>query len=202
LKTAVPGNQRCANCPHYRKIDEQVCVQLPTYADNVALPAFARRCCCNRSISPARRAHSSKPAATGLLPWARHAGTRRQTDRRKDTVPFRRTCSSHYAAVPIKLDAEAITGLFMYLLRTSYICIHTYRQTLYKCYKTVINTDKHQGCSGAGTRRDGVPHIFSTGGTRPPLHHFFGLKFVQKLVHCYNLLLTETQCKIISVQQN
>jgi len=30
---------------------EQVCVQLPTYADNVALPAFAHR------------AHSSKPAA-------------------------------------------------------------------------------------------------------------------------------------------
>ena len=32
--------------------------------------------------------------------------------------------------------------------------------------------------------------------------HFFGLKFVQKLVHCRNWLLTETQCKIISVQQN
>jgi len=32
-----------------------------TYADNVALPAFARRCCSNRSISPACRAHSSKP---------------------------------------------------------------------------------------------------------------------------------------------
>jgi len=43
---------------------------------------------------------------------------------------------------------------------------------------------------------------FSTGGTRPPLPHFFGLKFVQKLVHCCYWLLTETQCKIISVQQN
>jgi len=56
---------------------QQVCVQLPTYADNVALPAFARRarrCCSNRSISPARRAHSSEPAAAGLLLWA-HAGT-------------------------------------------------------------------------------------------------------------------------------
>ena len=42
--------------------------QPPTYADNVALPAFARR-----------RAHSSKPAAAGLLLWA-HAGTDRQTD--------------------------------------------------------------------------------------------------------------------------
>ena len=43
---------------------QQVCVQLPTYADNVALPAFARRArrCC------------SEPAAADLLLWA-HAGT-------------------------------------------------------------------------------------------------------------------------------
>ena len=38
---------------------EQVCVQLPTSADNVALPAFAAAV----DRSPARRAHSSKPAA-------------------------------------------------------------------------------------------------------------------------------------------
>ena len=37
----------------------QVCVQLPTYADNVALPAFTGRCCNNRSKYPARRAHNS-----------------------------------------------------------------------------------------------------------------------------------------------
>jgi len=35
--------------------------QLPTYTDKLPLPAFAR------SISLARRAHSSKPAAAGLL---------------------------------------------------------------------------------------------------------------------------------------
>ena len=59
-----------------------------------------------------------------------------------------------------------------------------------------------QGCSGAGTRRgDGVPPLFSTGDASPTPPHFFGLKFVQKLVHCCNWLLTETQCKIISVQQ-
>ena len=55
---------------------------------------------------------------------------------------------------------------------------------------------------GRGGRR---PPLFSTGphrGTRPPLLPLFGLKFVQKLVHCCNWLLTETQCKIISVQQN
>ena len=54
-------------------------VQLPTYAGNVALFTLAaeRRPCSNRSISPARRAHSSKPAAPGLLLWAQ----RGQTDR-------------------------------------------------------------------------------------------------------------------------
>jgi len=52
---------------------------------------------------------------------------------------------------------------------------------------------------GRGGRR---PPLFFDRGTRPPLLPFFGLKFVQKLVHCCNWLLTETQCKIISVQQN
>ena len=66
----------------YRTTTTNLCVRLRTYADNVALPAFARRrCCSNRSISPARRAHSSKPEAAGLLPLA-HAGTDRQTDGR------------------------------------------------------------------------------------------------------------------------
>ena len=55
---------------------------------------------------------------------------------------------------------------------------------------------------GAGTRGDGVPHFFdrrdASPTTPPPL---FGLKFVQKLVHCCNWLLAETQCEIISVQQ-
>jgi len=59
----------------------------------------------------------------------------------------------------------------------------------------------HQECSGAGSRGYGVPPLFSTGETRPPLPHFFGLKFVSKLVHCCNWLLTEAQCKIISVQR-
>jgi len=55
-----------------------------------------------------------------------------------------------------------------------------------------------QGCSGAGTAS---PHFFDRedASPTPPL---FGLKFVQKLVHCCNWLLTEPQCKIISVQQH
>ena len=48
----------------------------------------------NRSISPAGWAHSSKPAAAGLLLWA-HIGTDRQTDRRKNTVPFHRHTHTH-----------------------------------------------------------------------------------------------------------
>ena len=67
-------------------------------------------------------------------------------------------------------------------------------------YVYIALSPTHQGCRGAGTRGDGVPPLFSTWGTRPPLPHFFGLKFVQKLVHCCNWLLTETQSKIISVQ--
>jgi len=52
-------------------IETQVCLQLPTSADIVTLLAFAaeRRAAAapadrrDQSVSPARRAHSSKPAA-------------------------------------------------------------------------------------------------------------------------------------------
>ena len=44
----------------------------------------ARRCCSNRSVSPARRAHSSKPAEAGLLLWI-HPVTDRRMDTRMDT---------------------------------------------------------------------------------------------------------------------
>ena len=48
-----------------------------------------------------------------------------------------------------------------------------------------------QGCSGAGT----VSPLFFDSGDASPTPPLFGLKFVQKLVHCCNWLLTETQCK-------
>ena len=55
------------------------------------------------------------------------------------------------------------------------------------------------GRGRGGGRRP--PTFFDRGMAVPHSRHFFGLKFVQKLVHCCNWLLTETQCKIISVQQ-
>ena len=64
----------------------------PTYADNEALPAFARRCCNSRSLSPP--GPRSEPAAAGLLLWPRAAADRR-TVGRTDTVPFRRPCTAY-----------------------------------------------------------------------------------------------------------
>jgi len=43
------------------------------------------------TISPANRAHSSKPAAAGLLLWA-HAG-----HRRTDAAPLHKACIAYYA---------------------------------------------------------------------------------------------------------
>jgi len=75
-----------------------------TYADNVALPAFARRYS-NRSISPA-------PA--GLLLWA-HAVWDRQTDRQTDGLtPYRYMLVDHtMRAVPI-MSAELFTAAVAY----------------------------------------------------------------------------------------
>jgi len=88
----------------------QVGVQPPTSANNVALPAFAatRRAVVrlllsagiNRSISPDRRAHSSKIAAAAC------GGRMGQTDRR---TPYRyRDPASHMRAVPISLHTAPI----------------------------------------------------------------------------------------------
>jgi len=57
-----------------------------------------------------------------------------------------------------------------------------------------------RGVVGRGRGGTASPTFFD--GGRVPHSPLFGLKFVQKLVHCRNWLLTETQCKIISVQQN
>jgi len=81
------------------KMKFTVCYELPTSAANVALPACVaarraaapwRRPCSNRSISPTRRAHSSKPAARCC------SGRTGQTDRRTDTVPLHGLCCAYY----------------------------------------------------------------------------------------------------------
>jgi len=50
-----------------------------------------------------------------------------------------------------------------------------------------------------GRGREGMasPRFFRQGRRVPHSSHFFGQKFAQKLVHCCNWLLTETQCKIL-----
>jgi len=54
----------------------------------------------SQCISPARRAHSSKPTAVALL-WCAHAETDSRTDkwtdRQTDIIPFHRPCSAYYA---------------------------------------------------------------------------------------------------------
>jgi len=83
---------------------KQVCIQLPAYADYVALPAFARRTpllqqsthiCCHIAWPTA-----ANPLLQVWLLWA-HARTDRQTDRqtdrRTDTVPFYRPFLAYYA---------------------------------------------------------------------------------------------------------
>jgi len=99
---------RC-EVPWQRSSLEWACVYLPTHAHNVVglLPAFARRCCSNRSISPARRAHSSKPAAAGLLLWA-NDGTDTRTGRQRDTVPFHRPCAPHTTRAVLRYTFRCI----------------------------------------------------------------------------------------------
>jgi len=67
-------------------LPKQVCVQLPTSADNVTLLAVVaeRRPCSNRSISTANRAHSSKPAAAAC--GDRMVGCMR-TDKQTELTP-------------------------------------------------------------------------------------------------------------------
>ena len=71
----------------FRNIQEHACVQLPMYADSVALAAFNHHCGSNRPISPDHQVHSNKPTAVGLLLRA-HAGRDRQTpDHYTDHAP-------------------------------------------------------------------------------------------------------------------
>ena len=91
--------------PKWRHYYQQVCVQQPTYADNVPLPAFARRTPLLQQsidISPVSRAPSSKPAAAILLVLAR-AGTERRTDGRTPYC-FIDPAAHIMRAMPIKVQ--------------------------------------------------------------------------------------------------
>jgi len=92
----------------------------------------------------------------------------------------------------------------MMMMMSGYDCLNKKRFSSRRKVDSELAATTSVGSRGVvGEWGDCVPApLFSTGGTRPPLLHFFGLKFVQKLVHGCNLLLTETQCEIISVQQN
>ena len=61
---------RCDKKCYFNVHSKADIVSLIYQHDNVALPAFTHSWWGNRSISPACRAHSSKPAAAGLLLWA------------------------------------------------------------------------------------------------------------------------------------
>jgi len=100
-------------------LNYSVQLRLPTYHDILALPAFARRCCSNRWISPAGRAHSSKPVAAGLLLWA-HAGTNGRTD----TVPFHRPRFAYYAG-----SANTLEELWIDRLQAAIIWCYRWPQT-------------------------------------------------------------------------
>ena len=94
LRLLTAALQPISSVERRRHLIQQVCVQLPTSADNVTLLAFtaARRPCSNRLISPGRRTHSSKPAAAACV--GRMMG---RTDRQTDARRFYRLCPAYYA---------------------------------------------------------------------------------------------------------
>jgi len=68
------GGLSSGHSRHGARLCKQVCVQLPTYAENVALPAFAaavRRAAIFDNNFLHAGPSSSKSAAAGLLLWAR-----------------------------------------------------------------------------------------------------------------------------------
>jgi len=94
--------------------------QLPTYAENMALPAFADarraaapRCCgagraaVDRHLLPAGPTAANPPHAAAAGGW--NSQTDRQTNRRTDTVPFHRPCFAYYAGSDSKVG---MSGLF------------------------------------------------------------------------------------------
>ena len=80
----------------------------------------------------------------------------------------------------------------------SLLCVDPFWSLLdYQLFKSRLKqTGFEQEFSGAETRGYGATTFFDRGDASPT-PALFGLKFMQKLVHCCNWLLTETQCSII-----
>jgi len=80
---------------------QQVRAHLPTYAKNVAMPAFTAanpRCCVTGRAAIGRYLLPAGLLLAANPPHAAAAGEwDRQTDRWTDTVPFNRRCSAYYA---------------------------------------------------------------------------------------------------------
>ena len=81
------------------------------------------------------------------------------------------------------------------------ICSLRRRNVCHFASTNISINGESKGVVGQGRGGTASPPFFDR-GTRHPLPDLFGLKFVQKLVHFCNWLLTEMQCMIISVQQN
>ena len=103
--------------------------------------------------------------------------------------------SSTSNVAPQRDLASAASGLSVLTPETA--CHHNIHRTN---DTAVSDVNWKPGVWWSGDAGVSVSPLFSTGVTHPPFPPLFGLKFVQKLVHCCNWLLTETQCKIISVQ--
>jgi len=136
-----------------RRTIKRVGVELPAYADNVALPAFARRCCLAPAVQqsidiscppgPQQQTCSSGFAAVG------HAETYKRTDgrtyRRTNSVPFYRPCSADWAyagtAIKQKLKnriAEQTKNDTGWLINSYYL-----HESLLKIYRTFsLNTPR------------------------------------------------------------
>ena len=73
-------------------------VQHPTYADNVARPAFARRRCCSPAVQQSTDiSWPPGPKQQTCSSGGRIGHTDRQTDGRTDARQFHKTCCAYFA---------------------------------------------------------------------------------------------------------
>lgn len=81
----------------------QACIQLPVYAENMALPSFAGArhfvapCCCNAAVQQLIDTSHPLSPQQQMLPHSCCSRRMGQTDRPSDTVPFSRPLSAYFA---------------------------------------------------------------------------------------------------------